>query len=160
MKFLILVSALFSAVSVLSQDNNRQLRELLDERKQKAGMYLERIEKKTGIFGNQSKKDLKEANAILTQVVETDNRIFKEAERIITHSNFETSSAGKDLAICIQQKEELLKTIKNMQAPDEKGNTSIRRTHVPAWMKWVLALTVIYATVMTYLFIRKQKAIQ
>jgi hypothetical protein len=56
----------------------KKVNTLLNERSQRFGQYTASLEKRTGIFGLQTKKDIRHSNEILMQIVTTDNHIFKE----------------------------------------------------------------------------------
>lgn len=59
---------------------NYQLKKLLVERKELIGDYGESLEKGTGIFGLQTKRDIKRANEILLGIIRKDNQIMKQLE--------------------------------------------------------------------------------
>ena len=92
-----------SADSLASRDV--QISKLIQERQQLYGQYQVQLEKKSGIFGNQTKQDLKGANRILLELITTDTRIFRqmdtlvrEKERNLGTKKFENVSKEYDLA--------------------------------------------------------------
>lgn len=62
---------------------------LLAERSAKFGQYDESLSQRTGIFGWQTKKDIKNSNEILRQVVLTDNNIFKELKVLMDYKDLQ-----------------------------------------------------------------------
>ncbi len=81
------------------------IRNLIKERQQLYGQYQSQIEKRSGIFGNQTKNDIRKANDILQNLIATDTRIFMEMENIMREKErnlgtkkFENISKEYDLA--------------------------------------------------------------
>jgi hypothetical protein len=66
-----------------------RLKELIDQRKEKFSDYFESIEKKSGIFGNKTKKDLTRSNDVLRDIVRTDNEIISVLNRALDYKSFE-----------------------------------------------------------------------
>lgn len=62
---------------------------LLEERSARFGQYDESLNQRTGIFGWQTKKDIKNSNEILRQVVLTDNNIFKELKVLMDYKDLQ-----------------------------------------------------------------------
>lgn len=73
-------------------ETRKRLSELVSERRERFEQFQTAIENKTGIFGNQTKKDLREANDILMDVVKTDNRIILELQRLLDYKSYEKTS--------------------------------------------------------------------
>ncbi|MEP7265867.1 MAG: hypothetical protein ABI772_15285 [Bacteroidota bacterium] len=67
----------------------QKLRELLDKRKERFSDYFNSMEKRSGIFGNKTKKDLSASNEILKEVVRTDNQIIQVLNRAMDYKTFE-----------------------------------------------------------------------
>jgi hypothetical protein len=65
------------------------LKELLDQRKERFSDYFNSIEKKSGIFGNKTKKDLTRSNDVLRDIVRTDNEIISVLNRALDYKSFE-----------------------------------------------------------------------
>lgn len=96
-------------------DNKKMLKMLLKERKDRFSQYTEQLDDKSGFFGNQTKKDLKEINEVLKEIVRTDNKIIMELDRLLDErkfesfrSDFETKKAGEELVTLQVQNEKLI----------------------------------------------------
>jgi predicted class III extradiol MEMO1 family dioxygenase len=90
--------------TVKKQDDKKLIRMLLKERKDRFAQYTEHLDDRSGFFGNQTKKDLKEINEVLKEIVRTDNKIIMELDRLLDQrkfetfrSEFETKRAGQEL---------------------------------------------------------------
>jgi hypothetical protein len=62
--------------SLAYQLQRKKINDMLDVRKQKFGQYDESLSKHTGIFGFQTKKDIRRSNDILMDIVNTDNDTY------------------------------------------------------------------------------------
>ena len=72
-----------------------KVNQLLKERSLRFGKYDESLNQRSGIFGWQTKKDIKNSNEILRQVVLTDNNIFKELEVLMDYKDLQNQQSKK-----------------------------------------------------------------
>ena len=80
-------------------DSSRyELNGLLQERKLKFEVYTSSLEKRTGFFGNKTKKDIAHSNEILIEIAKLDNRIISTLNRVIDFRNFEKTNFNYDNA--------------------------------------------------------------
>ncbi|MCX2430426.1 hypothetical protein [Pedobacter sp. GR22-10] len=92
---------------------------LLAERSAKFGQYDESLNQRTGIFGWQTKKDIKNSNEILREVVLTDNNIFKELKVLMEYKDLQNQ---QKVAVADHSQERIegyMKTIKKLQDQNE-----------------------------------------
>jgi hypothetical protein len=61
----------------------------LAERRSRFGQYENSLDKRTGIFGLKTKKDMQFSNDILRQIVLTDNDIFSELKILLDYKDLE-----------------------------------------------------------------------
>jgi preprotein translocase subunit SecG len=97
------------------EDEKKVIRLLLKERKDRFAQYTEHLDDKSGFFGNQTKKDLKQINEVLMDIVRTDNNIIMELDRLLDQkkfenfrSDYETKRAGQELVTLQEQNERLM----------------------------------------------------
>jgi hypothetical protein len=67
----------------------KKINSMLAQRAQKFGQYDESLTKHTGIFGFQTKKDIRRSNDILMDIVKTDNDIYKELKILLDYRIFQ-----------------------------------------------------------------------
>jgi hypothetical protein len=67
----------------------KTINKMLDQRRQKFGQYDESLSKHTGIFGLQTKKDIRRSNDILMDIVKTDNEIFRQTKILLDFRAFQ-----------------------------------------------------------------------
>ncbi|WP_199561001.1 hypothetical protein [Mucilaginibacter hurinus] len=82
-----------NADSVAYEHQRAKINSLLALRKQKFGQYDVSLTKKTGIFGWQTKKDIRRSNEILMDIVQADNNIFKELKILLDYRTFQQTQA-------------------------------------------------------------------
>jgi hypothetical protein len=88
---------------------------LLKERSERFGQYDESLNQRTGIFGWQTKKDIKNSNEILRQVVLTDNNIFKELKILMEYKDLQNQQKVEVADHSQERIEGYIQTIKKLQ---------------------------------------------
>jgi hypothetical protein len=74
--------------SLAYQFQRKKINGMLDLRRQKFGQYGQSLSQHTGIFGLQTKKDIRNSNAILMDIVNTDNDIFQQLKILLDYRTF------------------------------------------------------------------------
>ena len=133
-KYYYLLSILFISFQTFAQQDTAsyaaqrvKVNSLLAERSAKFGQYDESLNQRTGIFGWQTKKDIKNSNEILRQVVLTDNNIFKELKVLMDYKDLENQ---KKVAVADNSQERIenyMLTIKKLQDQNEKLNSDLSK---------------------------------
>ena len=70
-----------------------KINQMLDVRRQKFGQYEESLTKHTGIFGLQTKKDIRRSNDILMDIAKTDDDLFREIKILMDYRVFQQQQA-------------------------------------------------------------------
>jgi len=107
---LILLLFFLSTIQLYAQDrtaDRQELMNLLQERKQKFDAYSASLEKRSGIFGGKTKKDMQRSNEVLTEIVRTDNRIISTLNRVADFKTFEKVNMNYDLMQCNERVQNL-----------------------------------------------------
>lgn len=96
LKYILLIIQLlfFSQLSAQTdtsayQTQRAKINNLLEERSNRFGQYDLSLNKRSGIFGMKTKKDMQASNNILRQIVLTDNDIFSELKILLDYKDFE-----------------------------------------------------------------------
>lgn len=134
---------------------------LLAERSAKFGQYDLSLSARTGIFGLQTKKDLKNSNDILREIILNDNHIFRELKILMNHKDLQVQEVkhtanhnGKRIQAYmasitkLQQENEALRA--QHQQVERKGD---RATYVII----VLSLILVAGGILAYNTIRQLK---
>lgn len=94
-KYLLMVALAALSFSALAQDptayelQRNKVNALLSQRSVKFGQYQKSLNSKTGIFGLQTKKDIKNSNEILRQITLHDNNIFRELKVLMDYKEMQ-----------------------------------------------------------------------
>ena len=90
---MLLLPVLFLSAAVFGQQTDslayqlqrKKVNGLLTQRTAKFNQYFESLDMHTGIFGLQTKKDIRRSNDILMDIVKTDNAVFKELKILLDY---------------------------------------------------------------------------
>lgn len=91
--------------SLAYQQQRAKINDLLAQRSQKFSQYSESLNTKTGIFGWQTKKDIRRSGEILMDIAHTDEVIFKEIKILLDYKTFQQTQVvakshdNEDLAV-------------------------------------------------------------
>ncbi len=96
------------------------INKLLSERSEKFDQYDHSLRKRTGIFGLKTKKDMQASNDILTQIVITDNTIFKELKTLLDYKDFEKKETENRAETSEGRIERYQLTITGLQQENDK----------------------------------------
>ena len=89
----IMASAQYRSDSIAYQQQRKKINAMLAERTKKFSRYDESLTKHTGIFGLQTKKDIRRSNDILMDIVKTDDDIFRELKILMDYRVFQQQQA-------------------------------------------------------------------
>ncbi len=78
--------------SLAYQLQRKKINGLLDARSQKFSQYIQSLDMHTGIFGLQTKKDIRRSNEILMDIARTDNVIFRELKILLDYKTFQQTT--------------------------------------------------------------------
>jgi hypothetical protein len=78
-----------NADSIAYQLQRKKINTMLAARKTKFGQYDQSLSQHTGIFGFQTKDDIRRSNSILMDIAKTDDAIFKELKILFEYSAFQ-----------------------------------------------------------------------
>jgi len=80
--------------SLVYQHQRNKINDMLQVRSQKFSQYTQSLDMHTGIFGLQTKKDIRRSNEILMEIVQTDDAIFKELKILLDYKTFEQTQVA------------------------------------------------------------------
>lgn len=116
--FLFLVVAI---VPVSAQDSSAyelqraKINALLADRSAKFGQYDESLNARTGIFGFQTKRDIKNSNEILRQIALNDNAIFSELKVLLDYKDLQMQQVKTVATTNDERIQNYRRTIKGLQ---------------------------------------------
>lgn len=93
---------------------------LLADRSAKFGQYDQSLNAKTGIFGLQTKKDIRNSNEILRQIVLNDNEIFTQLKVLMHYKDLQAAQVKSSVNTNSESILSYRKTIKQLQDQSQK----------------------------------------
>ena len=164
-KYLYALSILFTSFYAAAQQDTMayaaqrvKVNTLLAERSQKFGQYDESLNQRTGIFGWQTKKDIKNSNEILRQVVLTDNNIFKELKVLMDYRDLQNE---QKVAVADNSEEKLQNyklSIKKLQDQNEDLKSEIAKKNNGGLSNYIIVFLLLVMAGGFYFFNKKLKS--
>jgi len=161
--FLFIILSNFS-FNLFAQDSSAyelqraKINALLAERSAKFGQYDESLAARTGIFGFQTKRDIKNSNEILRQIAINDNNIFQELKVLMDYKDLQVEQAKTVSSSSSASIQNYRRTIKDLQDQNQKLNDSIDKVENSKDLVYlVMSIFVITTAVLSYLLFNKMK---
>ena len=130
---------------------------LLEERSSKFGQYDESLNQRTGIFGWQTKKDIKNSNEILRQVVLTDNNIFKELKVLMDYKDLQNQQKVAVADHSQERMENYMQTIKKLQDQNEELAKDLAKKNNQSLSTYIIVFLLLVMIGGFYFFNKKLK---
>lgn len=126
--FLAHTFAQVSSDSLAYQAQRKKINSMLAWRKQKFGQYDQSLTKHTGIFGLQTKKDIKTSNDILMDIIKTDNDIFVQTKILLDYRTFQQNQAISHSSEIDSTNIGFMNSINKLQEQNEKLKQQLATT--------------------------------
>jgi len=161
-KYVYLLSViLFSLEAFARQDSAAyaaqrvKVNALLQERSTKFGQYDESLTQRSGIFGWQTKKDIKNSNEILRQVVLTDNNIFKELKILMDYKDLQNQQKVAVADHSQERIEAYMHTIKKLQDQNAQLKEDLAKNNKGSLSTYIIAFLILVMAGGFYFFNKK-----
>lgn len=131
---------------------------MLDNRRMKFGQYDESLKKHTGIFGLQTKKDIRRSNDILMDIARTDDSIFVQIKILLNYRTFQQQQAQTKSVETENYSLGYMNTINRLRAQiDTMKLTSAKaeKHHEKTQRIYVIVLVLMLGSILVLLFTRK-----
>lgn len=136
------------------QTQRLKINALLAERSAKFGQYDLSLSARTGIFGLQTKNDLRNSNEILRGIILSDNNIFRELKILMDYKDQEVQQVQSNASSTNKRMEGYMLAIKKLQEQNEKlKQQAIQTAHkkdYSVYLIFALSLTIIIAGILFY----------
>jgi hypothetical protein len=106
--------------SATYERQRHRINDMLSVRDQKFGRYDQSLGERTGIFGLQTKNDIRRSNEILMDIVKTDNDIYKQLKILLDYRVFQQKQAIEQSKQAQNEALESMYTITRLQKQLEK----------------------------------------
>ncbi|WP_419698147.1 hypothetical protein [Mucilaginibacter sp. NFX135] len=148
-------NAQVSADSIAYQLQRKKINSMLDMRKVRFGQYSQSLNEHTGIFGFQTKGDIRRSNDILMDIVKTDDNIYKELKILLEYRAFQQrqiQSHSKEAEAINQNYVNLISKLRQQNAALK---TSVQKVHTMQYI-YILIIVFMFASIL-FLISRKSK---
>lgn len=155
--------ALFAPISYAQEASAHEIQRakinaLLAERSAKFGQYDASLNARTGIFGLQTKRDIRNSNEILRQIVLNDNEVFTQLKVLMDYKDLEVEQVKTVASTTSENILNYRKTIKSLQDQNQiltKSQDKIENSRDLAYL--LMSIFVIACAVLSYLLFNKMK---
>lgn len=119
--FLIAISLnVMAQESTAYQRQRNKVNSLLSQRSAKFGQYQKSLNSRTGIFGMQTKKDVKNSNDILRQITLHDNLIFRELKVLMQYKEMQVQEVQNTAEVSNDRIQRYTLAIKKLQERNQE----------------------------------------
>lgn len=146
--------------SLAYQAQRKKINSMLDQRKQKFGQYTESLSMHTGIFGLQTKKDIRRSNDILMDIVKTDEDIFVQTKILLEYRTFQQTQVQSRSAETDNANLGLMNTINKLRAQNEKLKKDAEATADQQHKTSQTALAIIAGLIIIVLLLLRAKFVK
>lgn len=148
------------ARDTVNYERQRQkVNDLLTQRSARFGQFDESLQRRTGIFGLKTKKDMQASIDILKQIVLTDNNIFRETKTLLDFKDFEKTQIAQQASEFDGRINGYIKTISKLQREQERLANEVdalEKTN-QRYEGLVILFGLMLAGIAVFLFINRQK---
>jgi len=132
-----------------------KINQMLDERHKKFGQYDISLKKHTGIFGLQTKKDIRRSNDILMDIARTDDSIFIQTKILLNYKTFQQQQAQTKSAEVQDNSLGYMNTINRLRAQIDKmkaDEAAAEKSHESSQRIYIIALVLMFGSILILLF--------
>ena len=153
-----LMSVTFAQDSSAYELQRNKINAMLAERSARFGQYEESLNARTGIFGFQTKRDIKNSNEILRQITLNDNNIFTELKVLLDYKDIQFQQVKSNVDLSQLRIDNYKKTIRDLQIKnDELLEYNQKISKSINYLQLLLALFVVISAVLFLIIYRKNK---
>ena len=160
---LFLLLSVFLMINAFAQDTSAyqiqraKINSLLAERSTKFGQYDESLNTRTGIFGFQTKRDIKNSNEILRQIALNDNAIFRELKVLLEYKDLQMQEAKTVSTTSNERIQNYRRTIKGLQDQNVSLSEALKKGEKAKDLAFILLITFIGVNgFLVYLVMKKR----
>lgn len=163
----LLLLYMFFSTNAFAQDTTAyqiqrlKINGLLAERSAKFGQYEESLNARTGIFGFQTKADIRNSNEILREIAINDNHIFQELKVLLDYKDVQMQEIKTSAQTTSDRILNYRKSIKTLQDQNQDLSTQLEKAESAKGIAYLLmAIAVIACAVLAYFLNLKQKQLK
>jgi hypothetical protein len=146
--------------SIAYQRQRAKINAMLAVRGTKFGQYDQSLSQHTGIFGLQTKRDIRRSNDILMDIVKTDNDIFVQTKILLDYRTFQQNEAVSHSTQADSSSLGYMHTINTLRDQNDKLKSEITAMDTEHGKKSQTALAIIIGLIVIVLFLLRAKYVK
>jgi hypothetical protein len=146
--------------SLAYQIQRKKINAMLSQRKVKFGQYDQSLTQHTGIFGLQTKKDIRNSNDILMDIVKTDDNIFVQLKVLLDYRTFQQKQAIGHSAETDSTNIGFMNAINKLRAENDKLKHEADVAAQDQQKKYQLSMGIIIALIVGILLLLRAKYVK
>lgn len=146
--------------SIAYQAQRKKINNMLEQRKQKFGQYTQSLSQHTGIFGLQTKKDIRRSNDILMDIVKTDEDIFVQTKILLDYRAFQQIQMQSRSTETDNVNMGFMNTINTLRAQNDKLKRDAEATEQKQEKTTQTALAIIVGLIIIVLLLLRAKYVK
>lgn len=145
--------------SLAYQLQRKKINGMLAERSRKFGKYDQSLSMHTGIFGLQTKKDIRRSNDILMDIVKTDNAIYRELKILLDYRTFQQTQVQSHSKEAEKSNLGFMYTISRLQQQTDrlKADADKQQANLERTKRSYIVVIVFLLAVILYLMFRNAR---
>jgi hypothetical protein len=166
-KLFLLTLIILSTLKINAQDTSAyeiqraKVNALLTQRSSNFGQYDASLNARTGIFGFQTKRDIKNSNEILRQIALNDNDIFKELKILLDYKDLQVEQVKTAVNTNSESILNYRKTIKGLQDQNEKLSGDLKKMESASSIAHIfMFIFLIGCIILAYVLYKKSKLLK
>ncbi|RZK48687.1 MAG: hypothetical protein EOO99_09200 [Pedobacter sp.] len=143
--FLLLTKSISAQDSLAYTVQKERIKAILNQRTHKFGEYDLSLKSKTGIFGLQTKKDIRKSNEILREIILFDQEVFKELNTLLEYKDIQYQAVQQNSTFNdnrIGNYRQTINTLQNQKSELEKEIEKIEKKNDNYFLMLMVLLTI------------------
>jgi hypothetical protein len=149
-----------NADSLAYQAQRKKINNMLAIRKQKFGQYDQSLTEHTGIFGLQTKKDVRRSGDILMDIVKTDNDIFVQLKILLDYRTFEQKLVQNHVVAADSSNIGFMNTINKLRVENDTLKHEAELDQQEQHKKYQVSMGIIIALIVAVLFLLRARFVK
>jgi len=161
--FCLLIANVYAAAntdSLAYQAQRKKINAMLAQRKLKFGQYDQSLSQHTGIFGLQTKKDIRNSNNILVDIVKTDDDILMQTKILLEYRTFVQSEVQSKAQETDSSNIGLMNSINRLRAENDQLKKDADATLQEEQKRSQISLGIVLGLIVIVLLLLRAKYIK
>jgi hypothetical protein len=154
------VYAQANADSVAYQAQRKKINTMLAQRKLKFGQYDQSLSQHSGIFGLQTKNDIRHSNDILMDIVKTDEDIMVQTKILLDYRTFQQSEIQNRSKEADSSNTGFMNTINKLRNENDQLKKDAGATYVKEQKTSQISMGIVFALIIAIILLLRARYIK